>query len=258
MRETPACLAGETGCVDETIAEMQRRLQPLVAACDHAAVFALNYLRTTEEYRRTIEDPTAFDDVAFVNRLDGAFAQLYFDAFDAYADGRLDAVPPAWRIAFDAAAAGEVTAVGDALLGISAHVNRDLPFALDHVGVTGPDGRSRRADFDAFNDVLLRVLVPIVQEIAQRFDPAILSPTLDGQPLDFERTLALVDEWRDAAFRNAERLHDAATDAVRRAVVEEIEDGAAAIARSLRAGTAASDAASVAARDAHCATHGAA
>src|SRR5918912_3882697 len=52
------CAAGRTRCVDAVIREMRRRFDPLARACDHDAIFALTYLRTTEEYRRTIEDPT--------------------------------------------------------------------------------------------------------------------------------------------------------------------------------------------------------
>src|SRR5687768_10421492 len=49
------CAAGRTRCVDAVIREMRRRFDPLARACDHDAIFSLTYLRTTEEYRRTIE-----------------------------------------------------------------------------------------------------------------------------------------------------------------------------------------------------------
>ena len=48
----------------------------LADSCDHDAIFALAYLRTTEEYRRTIEDPTFFEDTPFVNHEDAVFARL--------------------------------------------------------------------------------------------------------------------------------------------------------------------------------------
>ena len=41
---------------------MTRRFEPLASSCDHDAIFALTYLRVTEEYRRTVESPTFFDD----------------------------------------------------------------------------------------------------------------------------------------------------------------------------------------------------
>ena len=74
------CLAGRVQCVDKVIREMDRRFDPLASGCDHDAIFALAYLRTTEEYRRTIEDPAFFDDTAFVNHEDVVFAEYYFRA----------------------------------------------------------------------------------------------------------------------------------------------------------------------------------
>src|SRR3954468_16849467 len=78
------CAAGRTHCVDAAVREMKRRFDPLAAACDHNAIFSLTYLRTTEEYRRTIDDPTFFEDTAFVNHEDAVFARLYLSAYDAW------------------------------------------------------------------------------------------------------------------------------------------------------------------------------
>src|SRR5829696_7167335 len=98
------CIAGRVQCVDRTIREMTRRFDDLATSCDHAAIFSLTYLRVTEEYRRTVDEPF-FDDTPFVNHEDTVFAHYYFAAFDAWNDGRIAEVPPAWRIAFEAARA---------------------------------------------------------------------------------------------------------------------------------------------------------
>jgi hypothetical protein len=66
------------------IRELRRRFDPLAQSCDHDNIFALAYLRTTEEYRRTIDDPTFFEDTAFVNHEDAVFARLYLSAYDAW------------------------------------------------------------------------------------------------------------------------------------------------------------------------------
>src|SRR5215212_5508850 len=97
------CAAGRPRCVDAVIREMGRRFDPLADSCDHDAIFALAYLRTTEEYRRTIEDPTFFEDTRFVNHEDAVFARLYFDAYDAWHARRSAEIAPAWAIAFRAA-----------------------------------------------------------------------------------------------------------------------------------------------------------
>jgi len=97
------CVAGRTQCVDAVIREMERRFRPLADRCDHDAIFSLTYLRTTQVYRRTIEDPHFFEDTAFVNHEDVVFARAYFEAYDDWHAGRRDQVPAAWRVAFDAA-----------------------------------------------------------------------------------------------------------------------------------------------------------
>src|SRR5688572_30691260 len=54
------CTSGRLRCVDAVIREMDRRFRPLATSCDHDAMFSLTYLRTTEEYRRAVDDGTFF------------------------------------------------------------------------------------------------------------------------------------------------------------------------------------------------------
>ena len=71
------CVEGQPECVDVVIEEMERRMQPLLASCDHDLIFAFVYLRTTEEYRRTItEDPDFFQNPAHINHQDTVFAEI--------------------------------------------------------------------------------------------------------------------------------------------------------------------------------------
>ena len=184
---------------------MQRRFDPLAQSCDHDSIFALAYLRTTEEYRRTIEDPTFFEDTPFVNHEDAVFARLYFDAYDAWHAGPPPTSPPAWAIAFQAAADRAVTAQGNLSLGINAHVQRDLPFALAGIGLVKPDGSSRKPDHDRVNVFLNRVTDDLYAEIARRFDPTIDDANLPGTA-DDAGVFQLIPTWREIAWRNAERL----------------------------------------------------
>ena len=199
------CAAGRTRCVDAVIREMQRRFDPLAQACDHDAIFSLTYLRTTEEYRRTIEDPTFFDDTHFVNHEDAVFARYYFEAYDNWGAGRHDAVPRAWAIAFSAA---------DAARGLrrrqhrtrhqraraarpSVRARRDRP---GHAGRLQPQARSRPRR---------RVPQPradeLYPEIARRFDPTLDDSELPGTADNFAE-FQIIPTWREIAWRNAERL----------------------------------------------------
>ena len=250
------CVAGRVQCVDKTIREMTRRFDPLASSCDHNAIFSLVYLRVTQEYRLTVEGPF-FDDTPFVNHEDAVFAHYYFAAYDAWAAGRTDAVPPAWRIAFDAARNHSVSASGDLLLGINAHVQRDLPFVLYSIGLVRPDGGSRKLDHDRVNIILNRVADDVLAEIARRFDPTIDDGNLPTSLDDFVLFQLLV-AWREIAWRNAEQLAQAPTPAAREQVAAGIESYAAWQARLIRASASYLPGSSgSAARDAYCAVHNA-
>jgi hypothetical protein len=249
------CAAGRVQCVDKVIREMTKRFQPLASSCDHDAIFALTYLRVTEEYRRTVEDPTFFDDTSFVNHEDVVFARYYFAAHDAWTAGRIREVPPAWRVAFDAARDRAVSANGNLLLGINAHVQRDLPFVLYSIGLVKPDGTSRKPDHDRVNQILNRVTDDVIAEIARRFDPTIddaNAPTT----LDDVALFQAIVSWRESAWRHAELLAQARTPAARERVAQEIEAYAAAQAKAIRTATQYLPLlGGRAARDAYCAAH---
>lgn len=211
---------------------MTRRWQKL--GCDHDAVFALVYLRTTEEYRRAVEDPEFFEDNAFVNHEDAVFADFYFRAIDAWNKGNLDDVPPAWRIALKASDDREVKGMGDIMLGMNAHINRDLPFVLHAIGMTAEDGSSREPDHDKVNEILNEVSKYVLFEAADRYDPTIDDGDVPGTTLDQTAFMALVQEWREAAWRKAEMLRDADSESELLDVAQLIEDEAALEALTIR------------------------
>jgi hypothetical protein len=221
------CKAGRLNCVDAVIREMERRFSPLEAACDHNLLFSLTYLRTTEEYRRSVVLPGFFSDPAFINHQDAVFARYYFDAWDWYRSGQVASTPQAWRLAFDAADRRAVSGIGNMLLGISAHVNRDLAYVLADIGLVKPDGSSRKPDHDKVNVFLNRVTSPLLAEAASRYDPSVDDTQIHGTLLDEAAFLQLLVSWREGAWRNAELLVSAPTPAARALVAAEIERGSA-------------------------------
>jgi hypothetical protein len=248
------CVAGKINCVDKAIREMRRRFEPLAKACDHNAVFGLAYLRTTQTYKWAAETPGFFEDPQFVNHEDIVFAQYYFDAYDNWAAGNRAAVPRAWQIAFDAAKAKQVKAGGNVFLGMGAHVNRDLAFVLAEIGLVKPDGSSRKTDHDKVNHFLNAVTDPLLAEVSARFEPGAdgaSGPALLGYTSSFQ----MLASWREAAWRNAERLVNAPDAAARAQVAQSIEDYAAGINATLAAGQSYGPFGNSAARDAHCAAH---
>jgi hypothetical protein len=249
------CIAGRPECVVSTIRTMQNRFRPLDVACSHQAVFALAYLRTTQQYLDFSQTPGALSDPAFVNHEDAAFARMYFGAYDDWAAGRIQRVAPAWRVALSAADNKTVDGMGDLLLGMNAHVNRDLPFVLAGIGLAGPDGSSRKPDHDQINVMLNSVVQPLVREEAARFDPTIaIAPTPFG--VGYTGLMQALVVWREAAWRNAEALVSAPTAAARDMVAAGIELSAETTAKALMSASSYLPALKTTVpRDRYCASH---
>ncbi|WP_284014599.1 DUF5995 family protein [Halobaculum litoreum] len=135
-----------------------------------------------------------------------AFANRYRTALAAYERGERDRVPRAWRLAFDAALAGDTLVTQDALLGINAHVVHDLALALVDVGVDPKP--ARRADHDAVNAVLAE-LVDVEQALlARRYAPGIAEMDAAGGRLDERAAYLTLAEGRDWAWHCAVALAD--------------------------------------------------
>ena len=249
------CTAGRPTCVDKTLREMQRRFDPLASACDRNAIFSLAYLRTTRTYEWARDQVGFFQDTPFVNHEDAVFARYYFSAVDAYQAGNAAGVPGAWQVAFDAARTRSVTGTGSLLLGMNAHVNRDLAFVLHDIGLVRLDGTSRKPDHDKVNQFLNTVVDPLLAEEAARFDPG-LSQYKTAYGVGYTAFFQQLASWREQAWRNAEALADAPTAAGRALVAQQIEATATAQAQQIVAENQYIPFVSSAAQqDAYCAAH---
>ena len=247
------CPDGSPSCIDATIVEMQRRLDELAASCDHDAVFALAYLRVTEDVRTAV-DSGWFSDRVWLGQVDAVFAQDYFQAMDAWAAGdpvQRAAVPRAWRIALKAADDRSVTGLGNFMLAMNAHINRDFSYVLAEVGLTAADGTSHKKDHNAYNQRLDALYAPVFAEEAARFDPSF--DDIDAGPVDETSAGIIMRGWREMVWRNAEQLALAKTPAERAFAERSIEQYAATQALMIRE---LFRAPSSTARDAWCADHG--
>lgn len=201
------CPQGRDACLEDVVPgvidEMKERLAPLAASCDHDAVFALAYLRVTQNVHQAVRNGY-FADPAWLTRIDAVFAQMYFDTYDAWHSGRKESVPPAWRIALRAADRESMSALGDFMLGMNAHINNDFPYVLARVGLTDADGSSHKPDHNAYNDRLDSLYHPVFTEIAARFDPSF--DDVDVGPVDELAVGAIMRGWREMVWRHAEAL----------------------------------------------------
>ncbi len=230
------CLGGSGACVDRTIGEMWRRFHTVVPTCDDNNVFSLTYLRVTQDIRRAV-DSGFYSDLHWINQQDAMFARIYFLTYDNYLAGRRDLVPDSWLTAFDAGRDATVQGIGNLLLSINAHVNRDFPFILYHAGLTNPDGSSKKPDHDAYNERLRALYKPMLTELAHRFDETIDDYDIPGVVIDDDSFFQLLIQWRESAWQFAKRLTDAGGAAERRSIAAEIEANANAWATLIYGGT---------------------
>ena len=243
------CPGGEDTCIDDVISEMQTRLDGLAAACDHDAVFALAYLRVTENVRDAARSGY-FSDRTWLTQVDAVFAELYFDVRDDWHEGRRGEVPKAWAIALQAEDDRSMTGLGNFMLAMNAHINRDFPHVLAEVGLTAADGTSHKRDHNAYNQLLDSLYAPVFAEEAARFDPAF--DDIDVSTLEETAAGVIMRGWREGVWRHAEELALARTPLQRRIAERQIELYAATQAVLMRTLFAAPNSTR---RDAWCAEH---
>jgi hypothetical protein len=226
------CVAGRSSCLKATLKEQSRIADDTASKCSHNAVFARAYVRMTQLYGYTRDIPGYYQDVPYFNHVDAVFAKYYTDAYYNWQSGNRAAVPQAWLTAFDAAKNKTVSGTGDLLLGMNAHINRDLPYVMAAAGLVAPDGSSRKPDYDAVEAWLYDATAPLIAEFAQRFDPT-MDDTQDPFAIGNWTLFQMVSAWREQAWRNAEALVSAPDGAARALVAANIEADANAAAQTI-------------------------
>ena len=245
------CVDGSNACIEDTLTEMYRRFDRRYATCDHNSAFGITYIRVTEAIRTSVLKGL-YTEPRFLNHEDKVFARMYFSSFDAWERGDRARVPPAWLEALDAGRNRSVSGQGNLLMSMNAHINRDMPFMLDALGLTDPKGASRKPDHDRGNRVLHPLYDDVLRELSARYDPTVDDMDAPGTLYDDTAIFQILQGWREHVWRNAELLGAAETVGQRAAASQYIEDYAAGIARMIKAGTTISDSS---ARDAHCAAY---
>jgi len=219
------CRKASVRCVAGLERRLERQFERFDASCDHRAVIAYSYLEITRGLLADMRGPRP--DALVRHRrwmayLITNFSNRYFRAFRRYADGR--ALTPGWRIAFDTATTADAQAGQEVLLFSNVHVQHDLPFAYEQMGIETRSGRSRKPDHDAVNAVNARVFDGIEKFIASRYDPSFSLIDIPFVPIEEIGTLELVKAWREGAWRSAERLLAADSPGERAEVASTIRD----------------------------------
>jgi hypothetical protein len=218
------CRKPSIRCVRGLERRLQVQWQRFDANCDHRAVIAYSYLQITKGLLEDMRGPRPglVRNRRWMASLITAFSNRYFRAFHSWEQGR--PVPEPWRIAFETIATGDLHAGQEVLLFSNAHVQHDLPFAYEQMGLRTPAGGSRKPDHDAVNEVNARVFDGIEKFIAANYDPSFTLLDVPVVAVEELGVLEMVKLWREGAWRSAEHLLAAQTPAEREEVAETIAD----------------------------------
>lgn len=199
-------------------------------ASDRRGVFVSAYVITTRTIGAGIVGG-AFLQKRVVERYVVTFANAYRQALADHQAERRDRVPGAWLQAFDATGDRGVSAFQHLLLGINAHVNHDLPYAVLGGGLDTTCDRCYR-DHQLINDAL-RFATPMVrQRIVSVYQPRLRwASWLYGKAVD-AAVSSMFERARQHSWQLAGELQSARGPADRVQVTSRIAD------RAVRAGRA--------------------
>jgi hypothetical protein len=198
---------------------------------DRRCIFLTLYGIVSQEMRTRVGQ-RAFADSEWVHRYAVAFANYYRQALEDYDAGRLAAVPKAWRLSFDTARGGTGLVLQDLFLGVNAHVNNDLPYALLAVSID-PDRAARYQDHAAVNAVLGAVTESATLRLAALYAPGLTGMDDCAGQLDEMASRFSLQVARDSAWESALSLANARNAAERTLVERLIAARAAVMARLL-------------------------
>jgi len=220
--------------VEERDSAVVVRMQQLVHrwedASDRRAIFLTCYMMMTENMQSAIERQE-FRDCEWVDRLLNHFAGYYFVALAAY-DRDPSSAPLVWQLAHEAARDGDSMALQQLMLGVNAHINYDLVFALADVlgpewdGLSEEQRRIRYADFCFVNDIIGRTIDAVQDQVLEPAMPVMeLVDRLFGS-LDERLISRIITDWRESVWEHAARLLETADADERARLALQVEEEA--------------------------------
>jgi hypothetical protein len=202
----PMILAAVTS-PPQSIPDVIQTLQRIDALCadgDGLKWFNRLYLQVTQAVATRVNSG-GFASPEWLAQLDVQFARLYFDAVQSAWSGGTAA--GCWQALFERRGQTNLARIQFALAGINAHINHDLPEAIDSTcqatAITPQHGSTQYTDYTAVNATLDGVIQPAMQTLHVRLLGDALPP---GSHLDDTLGAWSVAAARESAWNNAELL----------------------------------------------------
>ena len=189
--------------IAEVLATMQA-IDSVLPDGDGLKWFNWLYLQVTSAVKQRVA-LGGFSDTQWLAGLDVQFARLYFDALAAWLGGQ--PAPRCWTALFERRNQASIARIQFAMAGINAHINHDLPIALDATclaaGIAPSHTSQQYRDYTGVN-ASLDGLVELAKKTLMMRLPGDALPPLSR----LEETLAAwnVAAAREAAWVNAEVL----------------------------------------------------
>jgi hypothetical protein len=162
--------------IDEAVDGLRDAIEYFHKENDHRAIFARAYFLITLSVRQAVYQHGSYSnrmffDVAWVKRLAGKFAWLYFESLSS------DQRPGerAWKTAHRLAASRKSSVFQDMLLGLNAHINYDLAYGIYLNFKEFDDGRNhlllprRKFDHDQVNNILVDCIPSIENTLTRDY-----------------------------------------------------------------------------------------
>jgi hypothetical protein len=197
------------------------------AANDRRLIFLKCYELMTQNIQDAI-DTNDFEDALWVDTLMKNFANYYFTALEAY-DGEHTSLPDPWQIAFKAANNPRIHVLQSLVLGVNAHINYDLVFALSDIlapewqQLTAEQRKMRYRDHCHVNDIIYHTINAVQDQVVDRYDPRFAVVDMLMGPVDEWMTKWLISEWREEVWEHATLLIETPLETDRQAITRHVE-----------------------------------
>ena len=222
---------------DQVLVRMAELLASWEEARDRRVIFLSCYKMMTENILKAIHGGD-FEDPPWVASLMENFAGYYFFALDKFEKGLPDS-PEVWGITFEAAQNPHTHVLQNLVLGVNAHINYDLVFALSDL-LSGeweqlsPEQRKMRyRDHCRVNEVISHTIDEVQDQVIARFEPLFAVADKLLGPLDEWMTAMLISEWREEVWRHATGLLEPADQSEREEVIQRVHQLSLARARDI-------------------------